>query len=208
MSHFCRSAGAGGPDRVTIRDVGVPVNPPGAAPPSPGVGLLPADGWRRDVVASALTSRGVPLCEVDRAGVVLVLRDAVDTEPAPRGPLHQGVPRRATVVVESGGPALPGARELPGGCGPDELVRLLESPLRLPRQRSVPGGGSRPRLSAREVEVLRHVARGATNVEVARQLGMSPNTVRTHVQNVLTKLGVATRAAAVARAHRLALLEE
>jgi DNA-binding CsgD family transcriptional regulator len=58
------------------------------------------------------------------------------------------------------------------------------------------------------VEVLRHVARGATNVEVARQLGMSPNTVRTHVQNVLTKLGVATRAAAVARAHRLALLEE
>jgi DNA-binding CsgD family transcriptional regulator len=63
-------------------------------------------------------------------------------------------------------------------------------------------------LSAREVEVLRHVARGATNVEIALQLGMSPNTVRTHVQNALTKLGVATRAAAVARAHRLALLEE
>lgn len=207
MSHFCRSAGPDGPDHVTIRDVGVRSKPPGAAPPPPGVGLLPADGWRRDVVAGALTSRGVPVCEVDRADVVLVLRDAVDTEPTPRGGVATAVPRRATVVVESGGPTLPGARELPGACGPDELVTLLERPRRLPQQRSVPGP-ARPRLSAREAEVLRHVARGATNVEVALQLGMSPNTVRTHVQNVLTKLGVATRAAAVARAHRLALLEE
>jgi LuxR family transcriptional regulator, regulator of acetate metabolism len=54
-------------------------------------------------------------------------------------------------------------------------------------------------LSAREWEVLEHVADGATNRVVAHRLTLSEETVKTHMRNVLRKLGVSTRSAAVAR---------
>jgi DNA-binding CsgD family transcriptional regulator len=54
-------------------------------------------------------------------------------------------------------------------------------------------------LTPREREVLRLVARGQTNREVAHTLWISPHTVRTHLENVFEKLGVTSRAAAVAR---------
>jgi DNA-binding CsgD family transcriptional regulator len=53
-------------------------------------------------------------------------------------------------------------------------------------------------LSARQLEVLRLVAEGLTNRQIARQLGLSEGTVRTHLMNVYTALGVQSRAAAVA----------
>lgn len=56
-------------------------------------------------------------------------------------------------------------------------------------------------LTARETEVLRHVADGRHNEDIAEALGISPNTVRTHVQSILGKLGVTSRLAAVAVAH-------
>ncbi len=62
-----------------------------------------------------------------------------------------------------------------------------------------------PSLTARELEVLRIVARGRTNREVAAELFISENTVKNHVRNVLEKLHVHTRLEAVmyAAAHRL-----
>ena len=54
-------------------------------------------------------------------------------------------------------------------------------------------------LTAREREVLDHVATGATNAQVASNLGVSPATVRKHLENAFSKLGVCTRTAAVAR---------
>jgi DNA-binding NarL/FixJ family response regulator len=55
------------------------------------------------------------------------------------------------------------------------------------------------------VEVLRHVAAGATNRQVAETLGISERTVDRHVSNIFTKLDVSSRAAATAFAyeHRL-----
>lgn len=64
------------------------------------------------------------------------------------------------------------------------------------------GASARPRLaypaglSQREVEVLRLVARGLTDKEVARELGISHRTVHHHNQHAFTKIGVTTRAAA------------
>jgi ATP/maltotriose-dependent transcriptional regulator MalT len=60
-------------------------------------------------------------------------------------------------------------------------------------------------LSAREVDVLRLVAQGLTNGEVAERLFLSPRTVSTHLQSIYSKLGVSTRTAASAFAiqHRL-----
>ena len=73
---------------------------------------------------------------------------------------------------------------------------------------SVPEGGasSPPALSAtltaREVEVLRLIADGCTDREIGEALFVSRRTVTSHVASILTKLGVASRAAAVAYAFR------
>jgi len=57
-------------------------------------------------------------------------------------------------------------------------------------------------LSRREIEVLRHVAQGLSNLEVGERLFISEHTVHRHVANILTKLDVSSRAAAVARGLR------
>ncbi|VTR77103.1 response regulator transcription factor [Cellulomonas hominis] len=57
-----------------------------------------------------------------------------------------------------------------------------------------------PRLTDREREVLDLVAAGHDNVVIARRLGLSAKTVRNHVANVLTKLEVPDRSAAIVRA--------
>lgn len=61
-------------------------------------------------------------------------------------------------------------------------------------------------LTSREIEVLTLVASGLSNREIAERLVLSPHTVHRHVANVRTKLGLPTRAAAVAAATRRGLL--
>jgi DNA-binding CsgD family transcriptional regulator len=60
-----------------------------------------------------------------------------------------------------------------------------------------PAGG----LTARELEVLRHVATGKTNRSIAADLILSEKTVARHVSNIFTKLGLSSRAAATAYAY-------
>jgi len=62
-------------------------------------------------------------------------------------------------------------------------------------------------LTAREREVLRHVAKGHTNKEIGVALGISDRTVQTHTLNAYAKLGVTTRAAAAIAASRAGLLD-
>lgn len=64
----------------------------------------------------------------------------------------------------------------------------------------------RPSLSARETEVLRLVADGATNNEIAAQLHISDATVKSHLVHIYTKLDVPSRTAAVATARDTGLL--
>jgi DNA-binding NarL/FixJ family response regulator len=52
-------------------------------------------------------------------------------------------------------------------------------------------------LTPREIEVLRHVAKGLANKEIAHQLGTASGTVKMHVQNILAKLGASDRTHAV-----------
>ena len=60
--------------------------------------------------------------------------------------------------------------------------------------------GPFPALTDRELDVLERMAAGVANDAIAERLGISVKTVQNHVSNVLLKLGVSTRAAAVARA--------
>jgi HD-GYP domain-containing protein (c-di-GMP phosphodiesterase class II) len=65
-----------------------------------------------------------------------------------------------------------------------------------------PGG-----LTNREVDVLRLLARGHTNQQIARHLGLSPKTVSNHVEHTYAKLGVSSRAAATLYATQHGLLD-
>jgi DNA-binding NarL/FixJ family response regulator len=63
-------------------------------------------------------------------------------------------------------------------------------------------------LTERETEVLRLVAEGRGNRDIAAELFISPKTASVHVSNILGKLGVATRTEAAAVTYRLHLLDE
>jgi DNA-binding NarL/FixJ family response regulator len=63
------------------------------------------------------------------------------------------------------------------------------------------------RLTKRELEILQLLARGLTQAQIAERLVISPKTVGTHIEHILPKLGVRSRAQAVAIAFREELVE-
>lgn len=94
-----------------------------------------------------------------------------------------------------------------------EDVELLAARARLPL--TAPDSAPPPRhggdafgLTPREQDVLRLVAAGRTNRQIAEELFISPKTASVHVSNILAKLGVSGRGEAAAMAHRLHLLRE
>lgn len=62
-------------------------------------------------------------------------------------------------------------------------------------------------LTEREGDVMRLLARGLANKEIGRELGISEDTVKTHVSRILAKLGARSRTQAVLQAMRLGLVE-
>ena len=80
---------------------------------------------------------------------------------------------------------------------------------RLAQHLSIPGAAGPttdpafPELTNREREILAMVAAGLTNSAIAERCAVSPKTVRNHISNILTKLGVTSRAQAIERVRRL-----
>ena len=66
--------------------------------------------------------------------------------------------------------------------------------------------GTGPLLTGRELEVLRRISLGDSNKGAAKRLGVSPSTVRTHLESVFRKLGCKSRGASTLRASVLGLL--
>jgi two-component system nitrate/nitrite response regulator NarL len=89
-----------------------------------------------------------------------------------------------------------GETVIPGG-----LTEGLAAQIRLRAQPSAPA------LTPRELDVLKGFARGLSIPQLAAELFVAPSTVKTHTQRLYEKLGVSDRAAAVAVAMRLRLLE-
>jgi DNA-binding NarL/FixJ family response regulator len=83
--------------------------------------------------------------------------------------------------------------------GPTVVDRLVASFVQRPAPRHHSGFDE---LTAREADVLRAMARGLSNAEIARELWLADSTVKTHVQRILSKLEVRDRVQAVVLAHR------
>jgi two-component system, NarL family, nitrate/nitrite response regulator NarL len=122
-----------------------------------------------------------------------------------------GVPIVALGVGEGGFAGL-----LPDHAGPAQLDAALRAvaaglvvrPPSPPQPGFAPLPDERsPPLTPREIEVLTALASGLGNKAVARRLGISPHTVKFHIESLFRKLGAATRAEAVAKGLRRQVVE-
>jgi DNA-binding NarL/FixJ family response regulator len=90
---------------------------------------------------------------------------------------------------------------------PAIAARIIAELARAERPTAEATGSRDPdRLTEREVEVLRAVVEGLRNKEIAAALGVSENTIKFHLRNILDKLHAESRAEAAARAVREGLL--
>ncbi len=156
---------------------------------------------------AAQTGGAVALAEGDTRAALGLLRHALRTWQDLEAP-YEGARTRALLGMacrrlgddDAAGLELEAARTIfeELGAGPD--LSHVDSLLT-----SVPSSNAYG-LSPRELEVLRHVAGGKTNKEIASELVLSDRTVERHVSNIFAKLHVSTRAAATAFAYEHQLL--
>ena len=154
----------------------------GAAPRAPRRLRLPARlSRRRDLRARRACSRAADAYQAMR-------------EPRPHRPA-----RSADEAAASCAP-----RSAPGGSTPTPSTPCSPPPATASR-----GGADGPAgLTAREVEVLRLLARGLSNKQIAERLVISPKTVGNHIEHIYTKIGASNRAAASLFAMQHGLLPE
>ncbi|ADI08277.1 two-component system response regulator [Streptomyces bingchenggensis BCW-1] len=89
---------------------------------------------------------------------------------------------------------------------PSVARRLVADFVRRPRETAAPRSDRLAVLTARERETLQLLGRGLSNAEIAAELVVSEHTVKTHVSNVLTKLGLRDRIQAVICAYETGLV--
>jgi HD-GYP domain-containing protein (c-di-GMP phosphodiesterase class II) len=118
--------------------------------------------------------------------------------------MTQQRPHRTALTPDAAAGQL-GSEAAQGRLDPEAVRAVLEAAGHLPAHSRLawPAG-----LSGREVQVLRHLARGCSNREVARLLWISPKTAGHHVQHIYAKIGVSTRAAAAMFAMEHDLIRE
>jgi DNA-binding CsgD family transcriptional regulator len=107
--------------------------------------------------------------------------------------------------------------KLPGEASPEQIdaaLRAVAAGLSVTIADEFRGGfeaahedDDRTLLTPREVEVLTAISNGLTNKAIARELGISRHTVKFHVESLMRKLAVSSRAEAVSKSMRLKLLE-
>jgi DNA-binding NarL/FixJ family response regulator len=96
------------------------------------------------------------------------------------------------------------AMRTPGA--PRPILASARSPLTVFRAPPAPHPTPPNGLTARELEILAQLATGNTDTEIARHLHVHEGTVKTHIRNILRKLGVRNRTAAIAHALRERLI--
>ncbi len=145
--------------------------------------LVPAAGFHHERGDGTGYHRGVGASSLQPAARLLAAADAYHAMTEPR-------PHRSALSRETAADAL--AEEARAGrLDPEGVAAVLE------------GGGHRPPsvpwpagLTEREIQVVRHLARGLQTKQIAWALEISPKTVDFHIQSAYRKMGVSTRAGA------------
>jgi two-component system NarL family response regulator len=170
---------------------------------NPDIALIDATLPVRDgVEATSLIRERVPGCRVlmlagdhDENLLVEALGAGANGYLSKESPLSELI--QATRQVHAGETLVP--RQMLGALIDRLITRRREQDEAIRRMSS---------LTRREREVLAQLANGADNEAIADALVISPETARTHVQNVLGKLGVHSRLEAQAFVHRHGIFEE
>jgi DNA-binding NarL/FixJ family response regulator len=158
------------------------------------VGVVAGDSERRAALVRIITDAGHRLVDVHEAEVVLADGDVMADVP--------------TVILGSESQRAAGLLSIDATAAQIEAaVRAVASGLtvRLASATQTIGFEERlerddhPLLTPRELEVLSAIGEGMSNKTIARKLGISLHTVKFHVESLFRKLGVRTRAEAVAR---------
>jgi DNA-binding NarL/FixJ family response regulator len=177
--------------------------PPAGVPDRLRVAVLASTAAAQDRLAGLVAESGHQLVEAAASPDAVLTDGAADAVP----------PAAAVALSALGG-------EFPGWLPPDAGAAQVDAALRavaagltvratplqtrnfdsLPEEPSV-------LLTPREIEVLGALGNGMTNKEVARLLGISPHTVKFHIESLFRKLGVASRAEAVAKGMRQQIVE-
>jgi DNA-binding NarL/FixJ family response regulator len=182
----------------------------------PGVEIVGEAADGEEVLAlCATTSPDVVLMDLHMAGtggveatrrlteqqpqVTVLVLSMLDDDESVHAALQAGA--RGYLVKGADGEHILGAvRAVAAGeavFGTDVAGRILDL---LTAQRRSARRGPFPMLTDREEELLRLIANGASNADIARRLVLSDKTVRNHITNIFAKLGVTDRAQAIVRA--------
>ena len=116
--------------------------------------------------------------------------------------VHRAVQGDSIIAPEMMGKLIAAYKNMTVKTGPAEVVAAPSSSLK----NSTPTAQAMASLSPRELDILRGIARGASNKEIAREHGIVETTVKIHVQDVLRKLGVTSRVHAAVMATEQGLL--
>jgi HD-GYP domain-containing protein (c-di-GMP phosphodiesterase class II) len=188
-------------------------------------GPLGAGEWERVRLHPYLTERMLQQSPAlaPLGAIAVAHRERLDGSGYPRGLSRSAISRPARILgaadayqamreqrpYRAARPADEAAAELRadargGRLDPEAVEAVLGAAgHRVPRRREGPAG-----LTAREVEVLRLLARGLSNKEIASRLVITPKTVGNHVEHIYAKIGASSRAAAGLYALRHGLLPE
>ncbi|MDI5975105.1 helix-turn-helix transcriptional regulator [Amycolatopsis magusensis] len=164
-----------------------------------------ARGWRADVVVLDLTTEGLDVVEVSR----LLADPAAEHRPRPLLLAEDGQDELVVAAIRAGARGAVArscsAHEIGDAvCAVAAAGAYLDVPLtrRVLDRLTAPGRELAevfPRLTRREREVVRYLAKGMTNAEIAGETALTLRTVKYHVSGILRKLGCRTRAQAAAR---------
>jgi RNA polymerase sigma factor (sigma-70 family) len=166
------------------------------------------DAWWLPLAGSALMLSQLHLVNVlsaVHAGWARLMLGSRAPHIAPRSPLDPGAPTGPDGHEDNDGPGRPAPSPLPGGGS--SVVAAQDTAHPITEEASALALASLATLTPRELNVLRLIARGYSNAEIAEALVVSEGTVKSHVKRVLAKLSVRdrTQAAVFAYEHRVVL---
>jgi two-component system, NarL family, nitrate/nitrite response regulator NarL len=167
------------------------------------VAVLASDAAAQDRLATLVAQCGHQLVEATASP------DAVLTD----GAADAVLPAAAVAVGAVGGEFAGWLPPEAGAAQIDAALRAVAAGLTVraapPQTRNFDSFPEEPPvlLTSREIEVLGALGNGMTNKEVARLLGISPHTVKFHIESLFRKLGAASRAEAVAKGMRQQIVE-